>query len=199
MKVLICGAGSAGLTLAFWLARSHYDVTVVEESPGLPQPRYMIEFGGAGYDVAEKMGLLPQLASMSYPISRLVLVTPGGQEKSMITGVQAASFASPNLNIVAGDLERVLYEKVKNDIQSGSAPLLRRSGSPGKDCHCKQCSRMAPSTNLIWWWAPTGSIPGYASSLSGPTTASCGKRVTIPQRLSWSSALVASVPKPCTL
>ncbi|WP_348533931.1 FAD-dependent oxidoreductase [Homoserinibacter gongjuensis] len=33
MKVLIVGAGIAGPTAAFWLARSGHEVTIVEHSP----------------------------------------------------------------------------------------------------------------------------------------------------------------------
>ena len=35
MRVIICGAGIAGLSLAWWLARDGWDVLIVERAPGL--------------------------------------------------------------------------------------------------------------------------------------------------------------------
>ena len=61
MKVIICGAGIAGLTLAWWLERTGWDVLVVEKAVEPRSAGYMIDFFGSGYDVAELMGLIPQL------------------------------------------------------------------------------------------------------------------------------------------
>lgn len=35
MRILIVGAGSAGLTTAFWLSRDGHNLTIVEKSPAL--------------------------------------------------------------------------------------------------------------------------------------------------------------------
>ena len=61
MRVIIAGAGIAGLTLSFWLRRSGIDVTVVERARQIRAGGYMIDFFGSGYDVAERMGILPAL------------------------------------------------------------------------------------------------------------------------------------------
>src|SRR5262249_11787077 len=81
MDVLICGAGIAGLTLAFWLVRGEHRVTLVEKAPARRDEGYMIDFFGSGYDVAEKMGLLPELECVHYPISRFVFVNADGRER----------------------------------------------------------------------------------------------------------------------
>ena len=61
MKVLIVGAGIAGPTLAFWLNKSGHEVTIVEHAPELRSGGYLIDFWGAGFDVAERMGIVPEL------------------------------------------------------------------------------------------------------------------------------------------
>lgn len=61
MNVLIVGAGIAGPTLAYWLRRSGHDVTMVEHAPALRTGGYLVDFWGAGFDVAERMGLLPEI------------------------------------------------------------------------------------------------------------------------------------------
>jgi 2-polyprenyl-6-methoxyphenol hydroxylase-like FAD-dependent oxidoreductase len=53
MKILISGAGIAGLTLSFWLRLDGHDLTVVEKAPSLRDEGHMIDFFGSGYDVSE--------------------------------------------------------------------------------------------------------------------------------------------------
>jgi 2-polyprenyl-6-methoxyphenol hydroxylase-like FAD-dependent oxidoreductase len=59
MDVLIVGGGIAGLTLAFWLERRGHTPVIVEQAPGVRAGGYLLDFFGPGYDVAERMGLLP--------------------------------------------------------------------------------------------------------------------------------------------
>jgi 2-polyprenyl-6-methoxyphenol hydroxylase-like FAD-dependent oxidoreductase len=66
MKILIVGAGIAGPTLAYWLRRAGHEPTVVERAP---QPRtggYLVDFWGTGFDVAERMGIVPRLMRDGY-------------------------------------------------------------------------------------------------------------------------------------
>ena len=66
MKVLISGAGIAGSTLAYWLARYGFEPTIVERAPKLRTGGYIIDFWGAGFDIAERMDLLPEISRKGY-------------------------------------------------------------------------------------------------------------------------------------
>src|SRR5215475_5291092 len=68
MKVLISGAGIAGPTLAYWLARHGMTPTIVEKAPRLRTGGYVVDFWGAGFDVARRMNLLPELLGAGYAI-----------------------------------------------------------------------------------------------------------------------------------
>ncbi|MUL46548.1 hypothetical protein FZI85_11465 [Mycobacterium sp. CBMA293] len=59
MKIAISGAGIAGPTLAYWLVRSGHDPVLIETAPQLRTGGYLVDFWGAGYTVAERMGLAP--------------------------------------------------------------------------------------------------------------------------------------------
>jgi 2-polyprenyl-6-methoxyphenol hydroxylase-like FAD-dependent oxidoreductase len=65
MRVLISGAGIAGPTLVYWLAHCGWTPTLVEKAPALRRGGYMIDFRGAGFDVADRMGLRPEIFSKS--------------------------------------------------------------------------------------------------------------------------------------
>ncbi len=58
MRVLLLGAGIAGLTLAFWLAHYWMRTTLIEKAPKLRTGRYIIDFWGAEFEIADRMGLL---------------------------------------------------------------------------------------------------------------------------------------------
>ncbi|HVT49904.1 MAG TPA: FAD-dependent oxidoreductase, partial [Vicinamibacterales bacterium] len=60
MTILIVGAGVAGPTLAYWLRRAGHDVTLVERASELRRGGYVIDFWGAGFEVADRMGVLPE-------------------------------------------------------------------------------------------------------------------------------------------
>ncbi|WP_328322266.1 FAD-dependent oxidoreductase [Streptomyces sp. NBC_00388] len=60
-RILISGASIAGPALAYWLDRYGFEVTVVEKAPALRGGGYAIDIRGTARDVADRMGLLPQL------------------------------------------------------------------------------------------------------------------------------------------
>ena len=77
--MLILGAGVAGPTLAYWLAHFGFEPTVVEAAPHLRTGGYIIDFWGAGFDIAERMGLLPQIQSKGYKVQELRVVNREGK------------------------------------------------------------------------------------------------------------------------
>ena len=72
-SVLIAGAGIAGPTLAYWLRERGYAPTLVERAPQLRSGGYIIDFWGLGYDIAERMGLLPAIKREGYLVQGAAL------------------------------------------------------------------------------------------------------------------------------
>ena len=80
MKVLISGAGIAGPTLAFWLAHYGFKPTIVEAAPACAPAAIFIDFWGAGFDIADRMGLLPEIFGQGYKDQRSASGKPGAEE-----------------------------------------------------------------------------------------------------------------------
>ncbi|MGA8652232.1 MAG: FAD-binding domain, partial [Xanthobacteraceae bacterium] len=78
-SVLISGAGIAGPTLAYWLVAYGFEPTLVERAPNIRAGGYVIDFWGLGYDIAEKMGLLPELKRRAYWVEELRFVNDRGR------------------------------------------------------------------------------------------------------------------------
>src|SRR5262245_18329625 len=84
MRVVINGAGIAGPHLAFWLRKAGHAVVLVEAAPRLRGGGYVIDFGLVGYDIAEKMGLIPRLRELGYRVKEARFVDRLGRKRSAI-------------------------------------------------------------------------------------------------------------------
>ena len=117
MRGIICGAGIAGLSLAWWLDRAGWDVLVIERTLGLRDEGYMIDFLSSGYDVAELMGLIPRLKEIHYPIPEMIYVDRNGRR---VAGLDYKLFYQLQkgrvFNFMRGDLERVLFEELPESV-----------------------------------------------------------------------------------
>jgi 2-polyprenyl-6-methoxyphenol hydroxylase-like FAD-dependent oxidoreductase len=82
MRVAIIGMGIAGPTLAYWLRRSGHDPVLFEKAPAVRTGGYLIDFWGLGYEIAERMGILPTLRTHSYEMRRLRMVDREGREEA---------------------------------------------------------------------------------------------------------------------
>ena len=82
MRALISGAGVAGPCLAYWLRRHGVEVTIVERAPRLRTGGYAVDFWGAGFDVAERMGIIPTVLEKGYRVEELREVDQNGKRVS---------------------------------------------------------------------------------------------------------------------
>ena len=113
-SVLISGIGIAGPTLAYWLTVYGFKPTLVEIAPYLRTGGYVIDFWGRGFDVAEKMGILPDIIRNGYDIKELRLVDSNGRR---VGGFNTEVFRSATngryVSIPRGELARIVYQKVE--------------------------------------------------------------------------------------
>jgi 2-polyprenyl-6-methoxyphenol hydroxylase-like FAD-dependent oxidoreductase len=117
MKVIICGAGITGLAAAWWLECDGWQVTLVEQAPGPRDEGYMIDFLGPGYDVAERMGLLPRLAEIQTSIDTIHYVRPDGRSEGTLHYNRfLAALDGRGFTFLRGDLERVLRDAVADRV-----------------------------------------------------------------------------------
>jgi 2-polyprenyl-6-methoxyphenol hydroxylase-like FAD-dependent oxidoreductase len=133
MRILICGAGVAGLSLAGCLGRQGHEVLVVERSPRLREGGDMIDFFGPGFDVAERLGLLTRLAAIHDPVDRLIFADAAGHERVSVRYdvLRRRLFRDRHFNSLRADLEGVLFEALpsRRVVQFGLTVV-----AVGQDC-----------------------------------------------------------------
>lgn len=109
MKILIVGAGIAGPTLAFWLNKSGHEVTIVEHAHELRSGGYLIDFWGAGFDVAERMGIVPELRTHGYIFTEARAVDSKGRKVASFDPSVVIESNKRYLSIPRADLATVIY------------------------------------------------------------------------------------------
>jgi 2-polyprenyl-6-methoxyphenol hydroxylase-like FAD-dependent oxidoreductase len=127
MRILIVGAGIAGLTAARELAGAGHDVVIMEREGALPSEGYMIDFYGPGFDAAERMGLLPRLEQIHYPLQRFLLVDADGRPGADLSyaRLRRTVFRDRHMNFMRGDLVRAIHDCIgaRVSIRFGTAPI----------------------------------------------------------------------------
>lgn len=88
--VLISGAGIAGSTLAYWLARYGFEVTVVERSAGLRSSGAPVDVRGAALTITSEMGVLAELRAASTRSYLAVLVDDDGSRIALLARQNSA-------------------------------------------------------------------------------------------------------------
>ncbi|SEF73361.1 2-polyprenyl-6-methoxyphenol hydroxylase [Nonomuraea solani] len=117
-KILISGASIAGPSLAYWLDRYGFEVTVVEKAPELRGGGYAIDIRGTARDVVERMGLLPRLRELHVDTRRITFLNPDG---TVLAGLrpEALTGGAENLDVEIrrGDLADCLYGLVEGKVE----------------------------------------------------------------------------------
>ena len=117
-NILISGAGIAGTTLAYWLKNFGFNPTIVESSPELREGGYAIDFMGAGYDVAEKMGIIPALKAVDINFSKLVFVDGNNKERGSMNYQEIKNLLNGRaFTLLRSDLAKVIYQNLDEDVE----------------------------------------------------------------------------------
>jgi len=117
MKVLIVGAGIAGPTLAYWLLQAGGEPTLVELAPELRRGGYLVDFWGAGFDVAERMGIVGELRRRGYAFTEARAVANDGRRIASFDPTAIVGSEDHYLTIARTDLAAVTYDALQGDAE----------------------------------------------------------------------------------
>ncbi len=134
MRVLISGAGIAGPTLAYWLAHYGFKPTLIESAPGLRTGGYIIDFWGAGFDIADRMGLLPQIRCKGYNVKELRVVDRCG---SRVAGFPVEAFSRLThghyTSLPRAELAASIFGKIEGSVETIFGDSVSRIEQSGRD------------------------------------------------------------------
>ncbi|WP_016907768.1 FAD-dependent oxidoreductase [Streptomyces xiaopingdaonensis] len=140
-SVLISGAGIAGSTAAYWLARNGWQVTVVEKAEAMRSSGNPIDVRGDAASVAHRMHIWPALREKATRVDRLVVVDETGRPRIAMDTRQAsepdrevevprADLAAALLSAARGEAEIVVGDSISELTQDEAGVDVRfASGS----------------------------------------------------------------------
>ncbi len=118
MRVLIVGGGIAGPTLAYWLQRLGHQPTLVESAPAPRRGGYLVDFWGAGFDVAERMGIAPELHRRGYHFTEARAV---GRDGRRIASFEPEAFMGSGdrfVTIARSDLASTIFGTLDGRVET---------------------------------------------------------------------------------
>jgi len=114
-NVLIVGAGVAGPTLAYWLARAGYQPTVVERAQGQRSSGNPVDVRGPALPVAEQMGVVPALREAATTVTAMRLIDSSGRRGRRLPMPAGRSAAgTEEIEVPRADLAAILYEAARD-------------------------------------------------------------------------------------
>jgi 2-polyprenyl-6-methoxyphenol hydroxylase-like FAD-dependent oxidoreductase len=119
LRIVINGMGVAGPALAYWLNRSGHEVLLVEEAPRLRTGGYIVDFWGAGYDIAERMGLTGEIRALGYQVREVRFVDREGRKRG---GFDVDAFVRMTrgryTSVRRSDISGAIYRAIEGEVET---------------------------------------------------------------------------------
>ena len=136
MRILVVGAGIAGPTLAYWLSAHGFHPTLLERAPALRTGGYVIDFWGAAFDIADRMGIVPDLRRRGYVVQEVRMVGGRGER---VGGFDADVFSRISggryLSLPRSELSAAIYERLDTRTETVFGDELAALEDTGGEVH----------------------------------------------------------------
>src|SRR5688572_17966961 len=116
MKILISGAGIAGLVAAYWLNEYGCQVTMVEQAARFERSGFLIGFRGASITVLKQMRLLEKIMAFGIDSIHHDILNSKGRRINRSLYLSYKEDVRGKLPVHRADLHAILYEAVKDSV-----------------------------------------------------------------------------------
>jgi 2-polyprenyl-6-methoxyphenol hydroxylase-like FAD-dependent oxidoreductase len=112
-RILITGASVAGNTVAWWLGRAGFDVTLVERAPSFRDGGQNVDVRGVGRNVLRRMDLDRAALDRGTGEEGTAWVEEDGRVAACFPAGQGTDGPTAEMEILRGDLARLLYDDAR--------------------------------------------------------------------------------------
>ncbi|MDM7889531.1 FAD-dependent monooxygenase [Curtobacterium sp. RHCJP20] len=113
---VISGASIAGLSAAWWLRHTGWEVTVVERAPAFRDGGQNVDVRGVAKQVLERMGLTEAVRAANTTETGTVLVDADGRVTATLP--EGPDGATAELEVLRGDLARTVFDALPDGVTS---------------------------------------------------------------------------------
>jgi 2-polyprenyl-6-methoxyphenol hydroxylase-like FAD-dependent oxidoreductase len=115
-KILISGASIAGPTLAYWLNKYGFEVTIIERAESLRLGGQSIDIKGTAHKIANMMGIEGEVRAENTGELGVLFLDKNGKTKATLAQSGTNSFTS-ELEILRGTLAKILFNATKENVK----------------------------------------------------------------------------------
>jgi 2-polyprenyl-6-methoxyphenol hydroxylase-like FAD-dependent oxidoreductase len=112
---IVSGASIAGLSVAYWLRRTGWQVTVVERADSFRDGGQNVDVRGVARDVLRRMGLFDAVKAKNTTETGTVLVDADGKVTAELPS-EGTDGATAELEVLRGDLARVVLDHLPDGV-----------------------------------------------------------------------------------
>jgi len=117
-KVLVSGASFAGLTIAYWMNKMGYKVTIVEIGGYLKTGGTPVDIKDSTVDIVKRMGLFEQIKANSLKLKKWEFKNADDiTEKAILLDQQDKESPDSEFEIERDVLLHMLFDTIKNDVK----------------------------------------------------------------------------------
>ena len=137
LKVIVSGAGVAGLALSHWLGRVGATTIVVDRAPRFQALGHYISLKGNGVEMVRRMGILDACEARAAPIEEVHFYTAARRPLRIERTAALAKALGGYILFRRADLQTGLYELVRErtDIRFGTQIVGVRLAAEGVEVH----------------------------------------------------------------
>lgn len=114
-RAVISGASIAGLSAAFWLRRTGWEVTVLERSSSFRDGGQNVDLRGVSRDVLTRMDLFDAVKAQNTTETAAVFVDDAGRVTGELPG--GPDGATAELEVLRGDLARTILDHLPDGVE----------------------------------------------------------------------------------
>ncbi|WP_344652657.1 FAD-dependent monooxygenase [Cryptosporangium japonicum] len=114
-RAVVSGASIAGLSAAYWLARTGWDVTVIERAPAFRDGGQNVDVRGVARDVLTRMDLFDAVKAQNTTETGTVLVDASGAVRAELPS-EGPDGPTAELEVLRGDLARTILDHLPGGV-----------------------------------------------------------------------------------
>ena len=116
LHAIVSGASIAGLSAAYWLRRTGWEVTVIERAPSFRDGGQNVDVRGIARDVLSRMGLFDAVKAQNTTETGTVLVTSSGAVRAELP-FGGGDGATAELEVLRGDFARTILDNLPAGVE----------------------------------------------------------------------------------